>query len=84
MKLRSKPNRSKLTPLHVIKKAISGDVIAINTVLEHYEGYITKLCTQQLYDEYGNPHMVVDNDMREFLRTKLITKILDFKIRKIA
>ena len=29
-------------------------------VLRYYEGYINKLCTRTLYDEYGYPHECVD------------------------
>ena len=32
------------------------------------------------YDEYGNPHTSVDDDMRSRLEAKLMEKILDFKV----
>jgi hypothetical protein len=83
----ARPKRSysdaRLLPFPVIKKAVSGDAEAINAVLKHYEGYITKICTKRLYDENGAPHTFVDNDMRRLLETKLITKILDFKINEV-
>lgn len=69
-----------LLPLCVIQAASSGDVEAINIVLKHYEGYIAKLATRKLYDEYGQPHYCVDETLRKRLETKLITKVLDFKI----
>ena len=53
---------------------------AINVVLKHYEGYIAALATRKLYDEYGNPHYCVDETLRRRLETKLITKILAFKV----
>ena len=46
----------------------------------HYEGYIAVLSTRKLYDEYGNLHYCVDETLRRRLETKLITKILKFKI----
>ena len=49
-------------------------------VLKHYEGYIAALATRKLYDEYGNPHYCVDETLRRRLETKLITKILAFKV----
>lgn len=33
-----------------------------------------------VYDDYGNPHTRVDDDMRRRLETKLIEKVLDFKV----
>lgn len=69
-----------LLPFCVIKAASSGDVEAINVVLKHYEGYIAKLATRTLYDEYGQPHYCVDETLRRRLETKLITKILNFEI----
>ena len=52
----------------------------INTVLKHYAGYIAKLSLRELYDEYGNPHLCVDEELRRRLETKLITKILTFLV----
>lgn len=69
-----------LLPFPVIRLASDGDVDAINAVLKHYEGYIAALSTKQFYDEYGNPHLYVDEGLRRRLETKLITKILTFKI----
>ena len=69
-----------LLPFPVIRMAADGDIDAINAVLKHYEGYIAALSTKQLYDENGNPHLCVDEGMRRRLETKLITKILTFKV----
>ena len=57
-------NKSSLLPYPVIVLAAGGDVDAINVVLKHYEGYIAVLSTRQLYDEYGNPHLCVDEELR--------------------
>lgn len=73
--------KSNLLPFHVIKAASEGDVEAIHVVLKHYERYITRLSTRRLYDEYGQPHYCVDDNLRKRLETKLITKILNFKIQ---
>lgn len=71
---------SRLLPFPVIAAAAHGDVDAINAVLKHFEGYISALSTKQLYDEYGYPHVCVDEGLRRRLETKLITKILTFRI----
>jgi hypothetical protein len=73
-----------LLPFHVIEAAARGDVEAINKVLKHYEGYIIALSTKKLYDEDGNPHVAVDNDMRRTLETKLIIKIMEFDFSRAA
>ena len=70
----------RLLPIEVIRSASSGDVEAIQEVLKHYEGYIAKLATRKVYDEYGNSYYCVDEAFRRRLETKLITKVLDFKI----
>lgn len=75
----SKNNR--LLPLTVIEAAAGGDVEAINAVLKHYAGYIARLSMRELYDEYGNPHLCVDEELRRRLETKLITKLLTFRVR---
>ena len=72
--------REKLLPFLVIEAASNGDADAINQVLKHYEGYITTLSTRTLYDEYGNPHICVDEGIRRRLQTKLITAIINFQI----
>ncbi|MDO5425135.1 MAG: helix-turn-helix domain-containing protein [Eubacteriales bacterium] len=69
-----------LPSFQMIKAASNGDIEAINAVLKHYEGYIATLSVRKLYDENGQAHYCVDETLRRRLETKLITKILDFKI----
>ena len=76
MTSQSKNNR--LLPLTVIEAAAGGDVEAINAVLKHYAGYIARLSMRELYDEYGNPHLCVDEELRRRLETKLITKPVSY------
>ena len=45
-------------PLSVIRSACAGDTDAVEQVLQHYRGYINKLCTGILYDKHGQPHVV--------------------------
>lgn len=68
----------------VIEAATSGDIDAINTVIRHYERYIAALTVRTLYDEEGNSYLYLDEEKICRMQTKLITKILDFKIGKIA
>lgn len=69
-----------LLPFHIIAAASNGDVDAINAVLKHYEGYIASLSLRRVYDEDGNSYTIVDEEIRRRLETKLITKILEFKV----
>ena len=68
-----------LLPFHIIKAASEGDVEAIHAVLAHYEGYIAKLSTRKMYDEFGQVHYCVDETLRRRLETKLIAKTLTFR-----
>ena len=63
----SSQTQARLLPFSVIQKAAGGDVEAINAVLYHFEGYIARLSMRELYDEYGNPHLCVDEDLRRRL-----------------
>ena len=73
-----------LLPYSTIEAAAAGNVDAINAVLKHYERYIAALATRTLYDENGVPHLCLDEEKVCRMRTKLITKILDFKVNKTA
>ena len=80
MEKKNQVKKADLLPFHIIKAASEGDVEAINTVVDHYEGYIIRLSILKMYDEYGQVHYCIDETLRRRLETKLITKVLDFKI----
>lgn len=65
-----------LLPLPVIEAARAGDAEAVERILRYYEGYINKLCTRTLYDEYGYPHICLDEFMKHRLEIKLIHAIV--------
>lgn len=65
-----------LLPLSVIHAAQAGDAQAISKILEHYQGYINRLCTRRLRDENGNYHVRVDEFMKSRLENKLIRSIV--------
>ena len=69
-----------LLPYPIIVSASQGDILAMNVVLRHYEPYIARLSMRTVIDEYGNPHLCVDEELRRRLETKLITKILTFRV----
>ena len=43
-----------MIPFPLIVKATDGDTEAINQILHHYRGYITKRSLRLMKDEYGN------------------------------
>ncbi|NLI13919.1 MAG: helix-turn-helix domain-containing protein [Peptococcaceae bacterium] len=77
--METSPSRKNLLPFPVIAAA-GGNIDAINAVLKHYEGYIAVLSTKRGYDRNGIPLLCVDEELRRRLETKLITKILTFKV----
>lgn len=77
---RSHSKKAYLIPFNIIKEATEGDIEAINQILKHYEGYISTLATRTLYDENGTTYPCVDSELKRRLETKLITRILAFKI----
>lgn len=71
--------RYKLMSRDTIQAATKGEPDAVAAVLRHYEGYIAKLSTRCLFDEYGNTYLCVDEALRRRLEIKLITGILAFR-----
>ncbi|MEJ8778408.1 helix-turn-helix domain-containing protein [Pseudogracilibacillus sp. ICA-222130] len=70
-----------MIPFSLIVKATDGDTEAINYIVKHYKGYLSKRSLRLMKDEYGNSHMIVDETLRGRLETRLITKILAFEIK---
>lgn len=74
---------NRLIPLSVIYEAISGDALAIGTVVTHYRGYIRFLSRRSCRDSLGFEHLYVDEDMQRRLEAKLIYAVItNFKILK--
>ena len=69
-----------LVPYPVIVLAVSGNMKAIEMVLKHFEHYIIKMSVRQFYDIKGNIYYHIDEEIRHIIESKLIMKILDFKI----
>lgn len=78
MSKRHRKPREQLLPYETIRAASKGDTEAVCAVLRHYEGYIARLSMRQLYDEYGNAYLCMDEAMRRRLEVKLIAGILSF------
>ena len=70
-------------PFEVIVSATEGDPEAIATVMNFYDGYISKLCLRKLYDEPANVCMVVAADLKNRVQTAFLDMILNFEIAVI-
>ncbi|BBM18396.1 MULTISPECIES: helix-turn-helix domain-containing protein [Enterococcus] len=66
----------------VIIEAVSGDPIAMNCVLNHYQGYIVNLSLRKDYTEFAKSPFYVDEYTRRRLETKLMEKIMTFNITR--
>lgn len=73
-------SEDQLLPYETIEAATRGDITAINSVLAHFEGYIATLATRTLFDEHGCPCQYLDPELKRRLETKLIVRVLKFKI----
>lgn len=71
----------KLPEFEVIQAAMEGDAQAINMILDYFSPYIESECKRRVYEEQDKIRYETDEYMRRRLETKLIGKILDFKIQ---
>ncbi|MBO6438780.1 helix-turn-helix domain-containing protein [Enterococcus faecalis] len=72
--------KNKRLPFSIIVLAVSGDVLAMNQVLQYYEPYIIKLAQIKRYDGRGNVHSQVAPDIQRSLETKLIVAVTKFTL----
>lgn|GEM_PF-1399841 len=64
----------------VIVLAVNGDVNAVKQVLKHFEPYINKLSQKTLFDEFGNPYIHIEHEIKRSLETKLVLEVTNFKL----
>ncbi len=73
-------NKQNVLPFPIIVLAVQGDVVAMNQILKHFEHYMIKLSQKTLFDEFGNPYIHVEPEIKRTLETKLIMVVLNFKL----
>lgn len=71
----------KLPEFEEILAAIEGDAQAMNAILTYFSPYIESECKRRVDEEQDKIRYETDEYMRRRLETKLISKILDFKIQ---
>jgi len=64
----------------IISVASDGDVNAIESILRHYDAYISKASVRPFYDEYGQMYLAIDHDLKGLIRTALVTKMMKFEV----
>ena len=69
-----------LLPYPVIIAANKGDPEAMKVVVQQYESYIASQSMRKLRDERGNTYYGIDKDIRDRLRSKLMSAVLSFKV----
>ncbi|EAD7633109.1 MULTISPECIES: helix-turn-helix domain-containing protein [Listeria] len=74
-------NKQEILPFPTIVLANHGDVMAMNQVLKHFEQYMMKLSQKTLFDEFGNPYVHVETEIKRVLETKLILAVLNFELK---
>ena len=60
----------------VIIAAKKGDPEAIYKILNHYDRIIDSYARHRMYDEYGNPHTVINADIKDYIQSKIISSII--------
>ncbi|WP_376701546.1 helix-turn-helix domain-containing protein [Listeria booriae] len=78
--VRGRHTKQGLLEFEIIEQATQGDIDAIRYILDFFNAYISKLATRRLYDELGICQVVVDHDLKSRIESKLISKILEFKL----
>ncbi len=69
-------DKYKLPPYPVIVAAVGGDSEALQAIFRHYSSYIATLSMRSLYDENGEQHYVVDENIRSEMETHLARAIV--------
>jgi hypothetical protein len=67
-------------PFNTIKAATRGDIQAMNTVNQHFGGYIAKLSIRPMRDADGNERYAVDESIRRELEAKLAAAVMKFRV----
>lgn len=66
----------KKIPYEIIVAAKSGDGDAMNAILQKFSPYILRYSKRAYYDDYGNRHEFVDEEIRQNIEVKLMLGII--------
>ncbi len=74
-------NKGKYISYSTLLAAKQGDTEAIESIIEHFRGYITSRSLRTAYRPDGSSYQYVDSDVRHYMETELIEAIFRFEIR---
>lgn len=69
-----------LLSFDIISDAIKGNSIAMQNIIKYYDGYISTVSLNAVYDEENNKHFVMDKELKDTLVTAILIAITKFKI----
>lgn len=68
--------RNQRITYETICAAKQGDDEAMIEIVRHYEPYIAHFSKRRMYDEYGNPHDVVDEEIKQMIISEYMYAIV--------
>jgi len=71
-----------LIPYKVIALATIGDVIAMDCVVKHFNGFLNQLSRKTFFDRRGNTYIGIDPDIKRHLVSKLMLSVLKFRVNR--
>ena len=74
--------KQRLLSKKVIFAAIRGEEKALKIVVQHYDQYIDRLASRELYDRYGNIYIYHDHVLKTELQNRLVAGILKFRVNE--
>lgn len=69
-------SNDKLISYAVIVAAKHGDAVAMQKILQHYDGFINRYSRKEFYDEFGNCYTAIDQDIKGRIQAKLMYQII--------
>lgn len=64
----------------IVEAAVGGDSVAMQAVLDYFDGYMDRLCTHAFVCESGRVEYGVDTMWKTQLQGKLLAAMLRFKV----
>ncbi len=73
-----------LLPFKTIIKAINGDSLAMDQVLDHYDNHIIYLSTCHIRSEQGYLIPIINMEVKDRLTSKLVQAVMRFRVERFG
>jgi len=73
-----------LLPFKTIIKAINGDSLAMDQVLDHYDNHINYLSTCHIRSEQGHLIPIINMEVKDRLTSKLVQAVMRFRVERFG